>query len=418
MFACVHSQYGDLAALANAFSPMVEQASPDTVVFSIAGLERLIGTPHQIASEICKHGHAMGIQGSLAIAYNPDTAVLIARNTSGVTVVPSGQEAEYLSDLPVAALDVSPRMLETFESWGIGTLGALASLPEIGLAERFGEEGNRVRRLALGRTNRLLRIVPPEKQFENRIELEHPIELLEPLLFVISSILHELTCNLYRYSLAANRLNLVLELDDGSRHQRVQEFAAPLREPLTLLKTVQIDLEAHPPKAAVVAVRIELNPVKPQILQHTLFVPSHPAPQKLQLALTRITGLVGEHNVGCPSLLNTHRPDAFAVLPFSPSKPVAEPHSPGRSFQMAFRMFRPALPAVVQVKEDKPAQVAASGIRGTVCIASGPWRSAGEWWTETRWARDEWDIDLSEGGVYRIYFRLDSRNWFIEGMYD
>ena len=31
--------------------------------------------------------------------------------------------------------------------------------------------------------------------------------------------------------------------------------------------------------------------------------------------------------------------------------------------------------------------------------ASGPWRTTGEWWTETRWVRDAWDIDLSDGGV-------------------
>ena len=85
---------------------------------------------------------------------------------------------------------------------------------------------------------------------------------------------------------------------------------------------------------------------------------------------------------------------------------------------MAFRMFRPALPAAVQVSDDRPAQVAAAAIRGRVRSASGPWRSSGEWWAETRWTRDEWDVDLSNGGVYRVYCRLDSRNWFVEGVYD
>ena len=81
-------------------------------------------------------------------------------------------------------------------------------------------------------------------------------------------------------------------------------------------------------------------------------------------------------------------------------------------------MFRPALGATVRVKQERPAEVAATGVRGTVLTASGPWRSAGEWWTETSWVRDAWDIDLSDGGVYRIYLRLDSRRWFVEGVYD
>jgi protein ImuB len=419
MYACVHSKNKNLVALAASFSPLVEQTSPDTVVFSVAGLERLMGTPHQIAAEICRQGAAMGmLQGSLAIGHNPDTAILIARNIPGVTIVPPGKEAESLGDLPVEALPTTPDILETFERWGIRTLAALAALPEIGLAERFGEEGVRLRRLALGRTNRILHVSSAEQKFEKRLELEHPIELLEPLLFVISSILHELADNLYRHSLAANRMHLVLELEDGSRHERVQEFAVPLREAQALLKIAQLDLEAHPPGASVVAVQISLHPAPPQILQHALYDPSHPAPQKLQLALTRVAGLAGEHNVGSPLLLNTHRPDAFATAPFSLSSPATGAQQPGHSLRMAFRFFRPVLPAAVRIQRDRPAELAAAGIRGTVRTASGPWRSSGEWWTGSRWARDEWDVDLSDGGVYRIFCAREFRSWFVEGMYD
>src|SRR5690242_9130185 len=114
MFACLHSQNGDLLALANAFSPVIEHTDPATVIFSIAGLESLIGTPHQIASEISRQGAALGIiQAGLAIAGDPNTALLIARNTLGITIVSPGQEAICLSDLPTDALDTTPQILET-----------------------------------------------------------------------------------------------------------------------------------------------------------------------------------------------------------------------------------------------------------------------------------------------------------------
>jgi protein ImuB len=411
MFACVHSTHGDLLALASSFSPAVERTSPRTVVFSIAGLGRLIGTPHQIAAEIGRCGAALGIQASLAIANNPDTAVLIATNKPGVTVVPPGKEADFLGAFPVETLNTTPQLLETFERWGIRTLAALAELPEIGLAERFGEEGVQLRRLALGRTERVLRVATPENKFEKRVELDHSLELLEPLLFVLSSILNELLSGMRRLSLGANRIHLGLDLEDGSRHERILEFAAPIQDAAMLLKILQLDLEAHPAAAAITAVRIELNPVPPQSVQHGLFLPSQPEPQKLQLVLTRIAGLVGEHNVGSPALLDTHRPDAIAMVPFRPPAPAAhgDPRPPS-SLQIALRMFRPALGATVRVKQERPAEVAATGVRGTVLTASGPWRSAGEWWTETSWVRDAWDIDLSDGGVYRIYLRLDSRH--------
>jgi protein ImuB len=416
MYACLHAARGDLAALAFSFSPVVEQTFADTVVFSIERLGRLIGTPHQIASEISRCGAAQGIFGSLAIAHNPDTAVLVARNRLGVTVIPHGREADALASLPIEALEVDPKIIETFESWGIGTLAELAALPEMGLAARLGEEGVRLRRLALGRTDRALRSIDSVLTFTKRVELDSPIALLEPLLFVLSSILHELTEEMRRQSAAANRTELALELDDKSEHRRVLEFASPCRDPRTLLKLLQLDLEAHPPTSEIVALRLELHPVPPQVLQHGLFLPAAPEPQKLQIIASRLAGLVGEGNVGAPSLLDTHRPDAFAIRPFRPAAVLPQTPS-GTRLRLAFRVFRPAPQAEVRLKHEQPVEVRARGVRGIVRKASGPWHNSGDWWTETRWSREEWDVDLSDGGLYRIYCRLDSRCWFVEGSY-
>ena len=39
-----------------------------------------------------------------------------------------------------------------------------------------------------------------------------------------------------------------------------------------------------------------------------------------------------------------------------------------------------------------------------------------EWWSEDRCARDYWDLELSDGGLYRCY-REDGR-WYVDGVYD
>jgi protein ImuB len=417
MYACVHALRGDLAALASSFSPVVEQTSADTVVFSIEGLERLIGTPHQIASEIARTGSEMDIPGRLAIAYDPDTAVIAARNKSGVTVIPSGKEMDALANLPVEVLDTDPAILETLESWGIYTLAELAELPEEGLAARFGEEGIRLQRLASGRLQRALRVMDPPLKFARRVELDHPILLLEPLLFVLSSILHELTEAMRRQAVAANRTELVLELSGKTEHCRTLELASTCCDPKMLLKLLQLDLEAHPPGKEILAVRIELHPTPPQALQHGLFLPASPEPQKLQLIASRLKGLVGEGNVGSPVLLDTYRPDAFAIRPFRPSV-VQRQLAPANQLHMAFRAFRPAPAAEVRLKHQKPTEVKAYGVQGAVRTAAGPWHSSGDWWTESRWTREEWDVDLSDGGLYRIYCCLDSQSWFVGGFYD
>jgi protein ImuB len=229
--------------------------------------------------------------------------------------------------------------------------------------------------------------------------------------------LHELTAEMRRQALAANRIDMTLELGDKSVYRSALEFATPCRDAMTLLKLLQLDLEAHPPPAEIVALAIELTPAPPQPLQHGLFLPAAPEPQKLQIVSSRLAGLVGEGNVGAPLLLNTHRPDAFAMRPFSPApaspRAVREP-----GLHVGFRLFRPAPKAEVRLQREQPAEVKAECMQGLVCKASGPWHSSGEWWAETSWNREEWDVALSDGGLYRIYLRLDSRRWFVEGFYD
>jgi protein ImuB len=425
VFACIHLTPPpilsvDLGALAQQFSPLVERISAGTVVCSIAGLDKLIGTPHQIAAEIARGGAAMGIQASLAIAANPDTAVLAAVNLPGVTVIPPGREAEVLGDLPVAALPATAGFLETLDRWGIRTLADLAALPAIGLVERLGEEGERMRRLALGETTRPLQIAPAPQDYAASLTLDQPLALLEPLLFVISSLIHDLVRQLKQQALATNRMTLRLALEGGATHTRTLEFPLPVHDTGVLLKQVQLDLEAHPPGAAVAALEVQLDPVKPRVLQGGLFRPVAPEPDKLHIVLARIAALVGPGRVGSPAILNTHRPDAYAVRQYALEEKAADPQAPREDWplRLSSRLFRPALIATVKLRQGRPAWLAARSVKGAVVAAAGPWRTSGEWWAPTVWARDEWDVSLDDGALYRIYQEMASSCWFVDGVYD
>ena len=421
MFACIYapsSPQEKLLGLASSFSPLVEDTAPGLVVFSIAGLGRLIGTPREIAAVVARKGAEAGIQANLAISADPDTAVLAASNLAGITLIPPGVEAAHLSGLPVEALRLwsegAPEILATLHRWGIKTLGEMAELPELGFVARFCEEGARLLRWARGETRRALRAVKAPEHYARHVDLEHPQFLLEPLSFVLSSMLGELMEALVRHGLAANRVTLALKLVNRARHERTLEFPVPVRDPKVILKQLQFDLEAHPPRAAILGVGVQLRPAEPRALQHGFFVPQAPAPVKLQLTLARLTALAGENNVGSPVLFDTHRRDAFAMRSFSPETAGASgyPRTAQHTVRFAFHYYRPALAAQVRVKEGRPAMVNTQA----VVAAAGPWRASGEWWTATPWERDEWDVELANGGVYRVC--RASRGWFVEGMYD
>lgn len=403
MFACINGPSKALPRIADAFSPSFEQTAPDTVVFRVDGLQRLHGSPRQIAEAIARQA---GDEVNIAIAESADAAILAARNFPGVTVAPN------LNDLDVAAaLPLTEEMAQVFESWGIYTLDQLAQLPETGLAERFGPQGVYLRQLARGVIHRPLKIFQPETTYEDRIELDHPVSLLEPLLFLIARLLNDQCARLLSNAMAANEVVICLELENRTQHIRTLRLPVPMRESKALLKLLQMDLEAHPPTAPTIALALSLKPVHPRTVQTGIFLPVTPAPDKLELTLARIRGIVGENNVGLPQLLDTHHPEPFRLVP---GPPIPDPQSPIPGRQ-SFRFFRPPLPATVELDRDRPSRITAPGIHGKVLNAAGPWRTSGDWWTTTVWNRDEWDVALTNGGVYRIY---STPKWFVEGSYD
>jgi protein ImuB len=418
MFACIHGPGAAASGCAREFSPRVEELDANTVVVDATGLERLFGRPGNLAATLARRFAELGFTGSIAIASNPDAAVHAARGLPGVTIIPRGQEAVKLGDLPIELLEPTPEILDTLDCWGIHKFRELAALPEIGLAERLGAEGVRLQKLARGAGSRPLRPVEPELVFEQAEELEYPVTELEPLSFVLSNLLHQLCDSLESRALAAIEICLTLKLENQTEHARAIRLPVPMRDVKILLKLLQLELSGHPPAAPILAVALRAEAAKPRAAQGGLYSPPAPEPEKLELTLARIAAVVGQENVGVPELLDTHRPGAFRVRQWGRSPTCPAPIPNDIHDRLALRIYRPPLPANVQAPEGRPAQISARGVQGKVLTLAGPWRISGDWWTPTPWARDEWDIALSDGALYRIYFERPIGRWFVEGAYD
>ena len=415
--------------VASAFSPIVEQTCSNTIVFSIAPLRKLIGSPHQIASEICRAGYEHKLEANLAIASNPDTAILLARHFAGVTLVTPGEEKFKIAPIPIAALfshdmRVDLKLLETFQCWGVKTCEDLASLPENGLSERLGASAVYLRNLARGMIERPLRISAPLTIYEETMQLEHPLDTLEPLLFLLASTLNVLCRQLRAQSMAARTLKAHFVLEQHAPYDCELKFPVPLEESQTLLKLLQLHLERHAPEAAIVAFTIRLEPAEPKRLQGGIFLPPTPPADKLQITLARIRALVGTENVGTPRLLNTHRPDAFEMTQWNASaaacvqQTVNEKFEPQQTLRLAMRLFRPALQARVRLVASAPKDIVALNVKGKVIQCAGPWKTSGEWWAPTAWIREEWDVALDDGALYRIYQQMETHEWYVDGVYD
>jgi protein ImuB len=515
MYACVYAPGGGsesraprpepraisaLTVVAQQFSPRYESLG-DLIVIDVRGLDRLLGDTRTIGEELRRDAADRGLRVHVAIAGTQTAARVLALARPGVVVVEPGGEAEALAPIAIDVLSrigehtdddqrrdrreprapsPEPREISAFKRWGLKTLGDLAALPAVDLSARLGRHG--LRWQALARGDDLRPLVPdlPEERFDASLDLEWPIEGLEPLSFVLTRLLEPLSIRLERRDRGVAVLHVQLGLVTKDVHTRRLELPSPLRDVRALRTLALLDLESHPPpgeKLAIDRVTVTIDPTPGRVLQHTLFTRPHPAPEQLSTLLARLGAAMGQDRIGAPSVVDSYRPGVFAMKPFATEHPpslsrdtgelrrgrlslppdlqplASEPRPPASPVLPAPPAF-PALPApafaalrrcrqpvparVVVDTAGRPARVTSDRCGfagGSVRQAVGPWKTSGDWWLLRKageagraggagrrahggWDRDEWDVALSDGASYRVFLDHATDAWFIEAVID
>jgi len=416
-----------LLQCAGAFSPSVEDVSDCGTfrcVVDIAGTEKLHGPPATLGRALTERAKELGIASSVAIASNFHAAVCLARGMwakKRVMVIPSGDESPALAPLPLSVLDLSEEQAETFSLWGIHTLGMLAALPEKALIARMGQEGKRLRQLASGTLPHLFVPIQPPFSLDEFIELDSPVELLESLLFVLGVMLEQLVLRAAARALALASVTATLSLEGGGSHSRTVRPALPGNDRHLWLKLLHLDLEAHPPNAAIISLTLTAVPGHVSKVQLGLFSPQLPDASRFDVTLARIRAIVGEESVGCPILKDSHRPDDFQMKPFVvPTGPSGTQNS-NRSLT-SMRQLRPAEDVSVTLRDQQPASFFFRQQRYDVERAYGPWLLGGEWWGNSRWGFQQWDlIARSHDGILLcccLVRDLTQSRWQMAALYD
>jgi protein ImuB len=323
------------------------------------------------------------------------------------------------------------RTLATLRRWGLSTVGELARLPEAEVVSRLGAVGQELQALARGEDPRPLVPRQPPPAFREGMELEWPLVSLEPFLFMARAALDRLAERMAGHALACQRLELVLELEPAGFHERSITLPAPSRDVRTLLELLRLDLEGHPPAGPILAFTLTAHPDRPRPAQLSLFGPAALSPEKLATTLARLFAMLGEERVGSPRTVDGHRPERFALVPYAPPAPPEVRQEPRRGRGLlAVRVLRPPLAVEVLTGEEaaRPAELRGTvaddttekrpRVEGRVRVASGPWGLEEGWWSGDPVARDYWDVELAQGGLYRLYRERGSGDWFVDGIYD
>ena len=261
---------------------------------------------------------------------------------------------------------------------------------------------------------------------------------------MLARLLEPLAERLERADRGAAVIYTSLRLTSRTVFTRTLQLPAPMRDPKTLRTLILLDLESHPPDAPIDIVRVYVEPTPAKILQWTLLERAQPAPEQVTTLTARLTALMGEGHVGSPVLVDTWKPGAFEMQEFRTGAPAQtspvttkRDDAPMNAVPMhaALRRFRFPIPTRVVISEGRPVRVQTDRqgfTSGAITQAAGPWRTSGNWWETGQqasgptgspagsqaWDRDEWDVAMQDGTVYRLVVEREVGQWFLEGVID
>ena len=419
---------------------------------------------------------AIGLRAHIGIAQNPDLALLAAQSLTCHALVNRAQassgkwnrgslttsspaaldlrksirfvadSSEFLAELPLETLSPSAQTLTVLHSWGIALLGEFTRLRRSDIVARLGVEGGELWDRANGKTNRLLKLVRAPERYEEAFDFEHEIDTAQPLLFLLRRFVDQLSARLNVTGLVAAEMVLSLPLNNGTRYERTFKIPSPSSNPEILFRILDTHFEGLRLEFPPTGVRLSITPIKPEHQQFRLFENAMRDPNRFAETLARIMSLVGSGNVGIPDMKATHLPDQFTLRtpnfagepdggfgnsgkkPLTqqrvgsrdeqPSSVIGERSPAGNESQVGLplRRFRPPLDAKVHVDHERPSYIVSEKAHGSVVDVLGPYRLSGNWWEENAWTVEEWDVEMTDGGIYRLSKHGDG--WKVEGCYD
>jgi protein ImuB len=261
----------------------------------------------------------------------------------------------FIATLPVAALDPSTDVASILHKWGIHTVGELLALGQDAVMDRLGLEAIALFAAVSTNATRPLNLVRPAEHYEESFDFAHEVETIEPLLFILNRFVSAISQRLELGGLAAELLTLHLRLESGEVLERRLSVPQPTRRADILFRMLETHLETLRTESPILGVALKADPTQPEQKQFSLFEAALRDPHQFQETLARLSALVGADRVGTPVRENSHRADAFKLVPpdFENAPTVLRQRVAKILHQTPLRRLRPAVKAKVTLENTK-----------------------------------------------------------------
>jgi DNA polymerase-4 len=238
-------------------SPAVEALSIDEAFIDARGLERIAGTPEQIARRLRRRVlEEVGLPITVGIARTKFLAKVASgvAKPDGLLLVPPERELAFLHGLEVERLwGVGPKTAEKLRARGLTTVGEVARLPEAALVEIVGRaSGRHLHALAHNRDPRRVRPRRRRRSMGAQRALGRRRRSREEIDATLLALTDRLARRLRGADRVCRTVTLRLRFDDFTRATRSHTLLAATDETPALVAAVR---ELHEEAAPLIAAR-------------------------------------------------------------------------------------------------------------------------------------------------------------------
>ncbi|MBV8490479.1 MAG: hypothetical protein JO199_08120 [Candidatus Eremiobacteraeota bacterium] len=399
----------------DAISPLVDDVRPGLAFLDMHGIA---GEPAQWMAQTRAVLASSGFAIRLGAGENKMCARAAAFVADG-TVCASGDERAMLAPLPLALLDLDPNTLTRLRLLGVERLGDLARLPHGPFVRRFGPGAAHWHRCAQGIDATPFVPRGHAVAIEAAIYGEGRADDEAQVIFALRVLLAQIVTDLERCGKRAGSLVLEVELEDTQAQTFEVALAIPTAHEKAMLDVLRAKLEGVTFPSAIVGLRLRAGRLEEGGEAAALFKGDDFDPQTVAVVIARLEAALGE-TVRRARTRNAHvLEERFIYERFDPPKSNSSQPSGDGDAMLNTDVLVPQLRLLtvteidVQLRRGEPAFVGTPPQAVIEC--AGPWRIDVGWFDDPV-SRDEYDVLLEDGELYRIY-RQGTR-WYLRGAYD
>ncbi|TRZ72072.1 MAG: DNA polymerase IV [Streptomycetaceae bacterium] len=224
---------GHIMEIFESFTPWVEPISLDEAFLDVSGVQRLLGSPREIATAIrAKVESQEGITCSVGIAPSKFIAKLASQHCkpNGMLEITADRILTFLHPLPISAMwGVGPKTAETLERLGLRTIEDIANLPRTTLIRALGEaSGASLYELAWGRDYRDVSPQDAEKSISAAETFPQDLDDPNQILTEFLRLTERASARLRDKELFAKTISIKVRFADFSTINRSKTLSLPL----------------------------------------------------------------------------------------------------------------------------------------------------------------------------------------------